>query len=93
MGGKPRAVAGAAWAPVPLLPPPPDACQVCERKHEPNLPHDAQSVYWHVRRQMDGEPPPTWDDALAHVSDEMHLALCVELLKHGVTVAPRGTDA
>jgi hypothetical protein len=56
-----------------ILPPPASACQVCAREHEPEQPHDA----------------PTWDDALAHVSDKLHGFWREELAKHGIVVAPR----
>lgn len=72
-----------------LLPPAPTACQTCARHHDPTQPHDAQSLYWATARAMAGEPSPTWEDALAHVSDEVHEAWSAELAKRGVTVTPR----
>ncbi len=69
-----------------LLPPHPDACQVCARKHPADDPHDAQSLYWATKRHMEGLPPPTWADALEHVTPEVRAAWVVELAKHGVIV-------
>lgn len=69
-----------------LLPPHPDACQVCAVKHEPEQPHNPQSLYWQVARQMDGLPPPTWADALAHVTPELRAAWVTALAGHGVIV-------
>ncbi len=71
-----------------LLPPAKDACQVCARKHEPDQPHDAQSLYWHTARQMEGLPPPTWADALEHVTPALRAFWVAELAKHGVVVDP-----
>jgi len=67
-----------------LLPPHPDACQVCARKHEPNLPHDAQSLYWAFAANMKGEPKPTWSIAMAHCTPEMKKLWTAELTRRGV---------
>lgn len=75
-----------------LLPPHPDACQVCARKHQPDQPHDAQSLYWHTARRLQGLPPPTWADALEHVAPEVREAWVAGLAKHGVVVDPQAED-
>lgn len=87
---KTRIIGPGAWT---LLPPPPDACQVCARKHAPTEPHDAHSIFWQTARRIEGLPAATWDDALAHVSDAMHRAWRAELLKRGIVVAPRDEGA
>ena len=69
-----------------LLPPHPDACQVCATKHEPCEPHNAQSLYWHTARTMAGQPPPTWTDALAHVAPDMRALWVGELATYGIVV-------
>ncbi len=55
-----------------LLPPAADVCQKCARKHEPELPHDQQSMFWQYwfYRSVNGERWPTWDDAMAHCTIE-----------------------
>jgi hypothetical protein len=49
-----------------LMPPAKDRCQTCAADHKPEEPHNPQSLYWGVARQMQKLPPPTWEDALAH---------------------------
>lgn len=69
-----------------LLPPKPDHCQVCAVDHEPQEPHDPKSLYWAMARELKGEPPPTWKDALAHVEPELRAQWVALLAEHGVTV-------
>lgn len=50
-----------------LLPPSPDKCQSCARAHEPELPHDQQSLFWQYWfYKQSGGKWPTWDDAMSH---------------------------
>lgn len=77
---------GGKWA---LLPPPADACQVCADRHVPWAPHNPESLYWQTARRIAGEPMPTWEEALAHVSDELYAAWREELAKRGVDVPAR----
>jgi hypothetical protein len=72
-----------AWK---VIPPPPDACQVCAARHAPEEPHNPDSVYWQTVRNIAGEPMPTWADALEHVEDPLRQAWVDELAKRGVTV-------
>ena len=57
--------------PLTLLPPAPELCQVCAVDHEPFEPHNPQSLYWGMARQIAGHPAPTWEEALAHVKDPL----------------------
>lgn len=52
-----------------LLPPTPGTCPVCATKHEPNRPHNQQSLYYQMRFYGLHGRWPTWADALAHVTD------------------------
>jgi hypothetical protein len=54
-----------------LLPPAADACQECAVKHGPDEPHDPQSLFWQTKRNLEGLPPATWEDALAHCPPEV----------------------
>lgn len=75
-----------------LLPPAPDACQVCARRHEPAEPHDAGSLYWATKRVMEGGPRPTWEEALAHVADDVYEGWRLGLAEHDVIVPPRTAE-
>lgn len=56
-----------------LLPPHPDACQVCARRpaHPPDQPHDATTLYYQYKFWMDNGRWPTWKDAVAHCAPEV----------------------
>lgn len=71
-----------------LLPPRPDVCQVCARKHPPEMPHDAQSLYYQMWFRQRRGRSVTWKDALAHCSGHMKLAWEAELKQRGVWTEP-----
>lgn len=75
-----------------LVPPPPDTCQQCATKHDPDMPHNQQSLYWQYWFYGTHGRWPTWLDAMAHCSNEMKAAWTKELKKHGVEVTPNATD-
>ena len=54
-----------------LLPPAPGKCQACATDHEPELPHNQESLYWHYWFYGQHGRWPTWDDAMAHCFDEV----------------------
>lgn len=69
-----------------LLPPAADRCQVCATKHEPQLPHNQQSLYYQMAFNIEHGRGPTWKDAMEHCDDTMKRLWITELAKHGVTV-------
>ena len=66
-----------------LLPPPPDACQECGRKHRDDEPHDRMSLYYDMKFQLEHGYPPTWMDAMAHCSLEVQVQWERELRRVG----------
>lgn len=54
-----------------LLPPPEGHCRICAVKHEPELPHNAQSLFYQMRFRMRYGRDGTWADALAHCTPKM----------------------
>lgn len=70
-----------------LLPPRKDVCQTCGKDHQPELPHNAQSMYYQVAFQMENGRYPNWLDAMAHCSDEMKAVWTKALEERGVDVA------
>ena len=52
-----------------LLPPPDGHCRICAVKHEPDLPHNAQSLFYQMRFKMRYGRDGTWADALAHCDE------------------------
>ncbi len=56
-----------------VLPPSGDKCQVCAWVHEPQEPHNAQTVYYQLLFYSMVGRPPTWADALAHCDEKMKM--------------------
>jgi hypothetical protein len=71
-----------------VLPPAPDKCQICAVAHEPELPHDAQSIYYHMTFQGMMGRCPTWADACAHCSPAMTATWKRELTQMGYWTEP-----
>lgn len=74
-----------------IMPPPPGTCAVCGFKHEPALPHNAQSMYYQYRFKGEHGRWPTWADAVAHTTSEMQTLwkAAPEMAKHW-TIPPDG---
>jgi len=75
----------ATWT---LMPVPPDVCQQCGRDHEPDEPHDRQSLYYQYAFYAEHERWPTWKDALAHCDAETQQRWREALRAHGIEVEP-----
>lgn len=69
-----------------MLPPPADICQICATKHNPEEPHNQQSVFYQVGFKIEHDRFPTWADAMAHCSPETKKLWTEELAKMGVIV-------
>jgi hypothetical protein len=69
-----------------VLPPAPDKCQICATTHEPELPHNAQSIYYQMTFNMAHGRAPTWIDAMEHCTAEMRDYWSAELILMGVDV-------
>ena len=54
-----------------LLPCAPDVCQECAVKHEPEMPHNQQSLYYQYKFYHQNGRWPTWEDALAHCPNDV----------------------
>jgi len=72
-----------------LLPPRADACQVCARKHAPEMPHDAQSIFYQMDHLNKQGRYPTWADAIAHCSPEMQAEWKRILIREGHWSEPK----
>ena|SRR5713226_8851122 len=81
---------GMAWN---VMPPSPDKCQICATKHEPNQPHNQQSLYYQVTFNSMIGRSPTWADALAHCDQTTQDAWKSELKKMNAwSEPPNGED-
>ena len=66
-----------------LLPCAPDVCQECAVDHSPEMPHNAQSLYYQYKFYQQHGRFPTWEDAMEHCSSEMQEFWKEELSKLG----------
>lgn len=56
---------------------PPDdplACTMCGRRHDPDQPHDAQSLHYQYAFRAEHDRWPTWKDAVAHCPEAVRTA-------------------
>jgi hypothetical protein len=54
-----------------LLPCRPDVCQECAVDHPVDHPHNAGSMYYQYRFRAKHKRWPTWEDAMAHCSEDV----------------------
>jgi hypothetical protein len=69
-----------------LLPPPKGTCPECARKHDPNMPHDAQSLYYQYKYYHDHGTWPGWKEAMAHCTEEVKKLWTEALKEMGIEV-------
>ena len=67
-----------------LLPPVPGLCQTCAVDHDPEHPHNADSLYYQMAFNATNGRYPTWVDAMAHCSIEIKEFWLAELREAGV---------
>jgi len=73
-----------------MLPSAPGTCQWCATKHEPEHPHNQQSLPYQMRFHAINGRWPTWTDAMKHCSEEMKAqwrkGLVEQMRKHGLPI-------
>lgn len=69
-----------------LLPCKPGVCQECAVDHEPEMPHNQQSLYYQYKFYQQNGRWPTWEDAMAHCSPELQAWWKKELRERGVSI-------
>lgn len=67
-----------------LVPPAPDVCQQCAVDHEPEIPHNPQSVYYQFWFRRQRGRWPNWGDAMAHCAPEVQGVWREALAERGV---------
>lgn len=74
-----------------LLPPLEGHCRICAVKHEPHVPHNAQSLFYRVRFQARYGRAGTWADAISHTSEQVQQLFIRGLReKNAYTEPPEG---
>lgn len=74
-----------------LLPPREGVCQDCASEHAPELPHNAQSLYYQVSRHMQNLPC-NWLTAMEHCTPATQAVWTAALEEKGVDVAGGGIN-
>lgn len=67
-----------------ILPAPKGTCPECATKHEPEQPHNAQSMHYQYSFYGREGRWPTWNDALAHCPENVRKFWVKELIAQGV---------
>ena len=57
-----------------LLPAAPGTCPECATEHDPEFPHNLQSLYYKMWFYQENGRFPTMDDSLSHCSEEIKSA-------------------
>lgn len=71
---------------VKVFPPTPGACKVCATEHAPGEPHDRDSLFYQNRFYRKYRRLPTWEDAMAHCSQEMKEEFIKRLERRGIFI-------
>lgn len=53
-----------------IVPPVPGSCRICAVFHDPDEPHDRDSLYYQNWFRKLHKRFPTWEDAMSHCSEE-----------------------
>lgn len=71
---------------------PEGACETCAMNHEPHQPHNQQSMAYQYKFYDENGRWPTWEDAMAHCSDETKIIWTNALEKQGVDFGGKEDD-
>lgn len=65
---------------------PPGTCPMCANMHDPQLPHNKDSLLYQYKFYDEHGRWPTWRDAMSHCSEEMKTFWIEALREKGVEV-------
>ncbi len=68
------------------MPAPEGTCSWCAVEHEPESPHNQQSLFWQYRFYGEHNRWPSWKDAMAHCDAATQAAWTKALKERGVDV-------
>lgn len=69
-----------------MMRPPPDYCQTCCWQHEPEMPHNRDTLYYQTKFKLNKKRWPTWADAMAHCSPDVQQKWTAALAEKGIKV-------
>ncbi len=67
--------------------PPPGACPECAVKHDPGQPHDQASLAYRYKFYDQHGRWPSWEDAMAHCSEDVKALWVAQLRRLGVDIS------
>lgn len=67
---------------------PEGTCPMCAVKHDPDMPHNRDSLTYQYKFYDEHGRFPTWADAMAHCPKEIKEIFTQALQEHGVEVRP-----
>lgn len=65
---------------------PEGCCSQCWAEHEPEVPHNRDSLQYQYRFYAEHDRWPTWADAMAHCTPDVKRLWVQALARHGVQV-------
>ena len=66
--------------------PKPGTCPVCDVEHEPEFPHNRDSLFYQYKFYDEHGKWPTWKDAMEHCSEEMKRHWIEALTERGIKI-------
>lgn len=69
-----------------MFPAAPGKCAECAVEHAPEMPHNQQSLFYQYKFYNEYGRWPTWEDAMAHCTDEMKEYWRQALRERGVAI-------
>lgn len=69
-----------------MLPPPPDKCQICAVRHNVNLPHDPNTLYYKMYMTNFVGREATRAEAMKHCDEEMVALRTAALTKRWIDI-------
>lgn len=67
-----------------ITPPSAKACRICATVHDPQDPHDRDSLYYQNWFRKRFKRFPTWNDAMAHCSEITKACFKAKLIRRGI---------
>ena len=72
-----------------ILPPTAAVCPVCADRHDTALPHNRNSLYYHMVYYRRTGTFPSWRDAMSHCSESVQAAWTKKLKESGISIDER----
>lgn len=69
-----------------LAPAPEGTCELCAVNHDPEMPHDAQSMFYQYRFYNEVGRWPDWRDAMAHCDQRTRAIWRKAIEKYGINI-------